>query len=81
MAQSKLDSLQHLNELVVTARPYHDVIPSQKLSGKQLEVLNGHSVADALRYFAGVQIKDYGGMGGLKTVNVRNMGSDNVGEF
>lgn len=81
VAQSKLDSLQYLNELVVTSRPYHDVIPSQKLSGKQLEVLNSHSVADALRYFAGVQIKDYGGMGGLKTVNVRNMGSAHVGVF
>lgn len=80
-AQSKLDSLQILNEVVVTACTYQDIIPSQKLSGKQLEVLNSHSVADALRYFAGVQIKDYGGMGGLKTVNIRNMGSVHVGVF
>jgi hypothetical protein len=28
-------------------------------------------VADAIRYFSGVQIKDYGGIGGLKTVYLR----------
>ena len=34
-----------------------------------------------LRYFAGTQIKDYGGLGGLKTVDVRNMGTHHVGVF
>ena len=80
-AQSRLDSLQHLNEVVITAKPYKEVIPAQRLNGLQLERLNTHNVADALRYFSGVQIKDYGGMGGLKTVDVRNMGSHHVGVF
>lgn len=80
-AQSKLDSLQHIDEVVITAKPYKEIIPAQRLSGLQLERLNTHSVADALRYFSGVQIKDYGGMGGLKTVDVRNMGSHHVGVF
>ena len=53
----------------------------QILSGKELEKLNVYSVADALRYFSGVQIKDYGGIGGLKTVNIRSMGSHHVGVF
>lgn len=78
---SKLDSLQHLGELVVRANTFLEVIPVQRLSGEQLGRLNSHSVADALRYFAGVQIKDYGGMGGLKTVNVRNMGTHHIGVF
>ena len=30
---------------------------------------------------AGVQIKDYGGIGGLKTINVRSMGTQHVGVF
>lgn len=80
-AQSRLDSLQHLDEVVVTAKPYKDIIPAQRLEGVQLERLNTHNVADALRYFSGVQIKDYGGMGGLKTIDVRNMGSQHVGVF
>lgn len=81
VAQSRLDSLQHLDEVVVTAKPFKEVIPAQRLNGLQLERLNTHNVADALRYFSGVQIKDYGGMGGLKTIDVRNMGSHHVGVF
>lgn len=81
MGQNRLDSLHHLEEVVITAKPYKEVIPAQRLNGLQLERLNTHNVADALRYFSGVQIKDYGGMGGLKTVDVRNMGSHHVGVF
>lgn len=81
-AQSKLDSLQHLEEVVVTARTYQkEVIPVQQLSGSELQRLSSHNVADALRYFSGIQIKDYGGVGGLKTVNIRSMGTNHVGVF
>ena len=38
-------------------------------------------VAEVLRRFTGVQVKDYGGVGGLKTVNVRSLGSEHVGIF
>ena len=38
-------------------------------------------VAEVLRHFTGVQVKDYGGIGGLKTVNVRSLGSEHVGVF
>ena len=38
-------------------------------------------VADVLRRFTGVQVKDYGGAGGLKTVNVRSLGSEHTGIF
>ena len=81
-AQNKLDSLQHLNEVVVTARAVQkEIFPVQELSGRQLHQLSSHNVADALRYFSGIQIKDYGGVGGLKTVNIRSMGTNHVGVF
>ena len=38
-------------------------------------------VADIIRKFTGVQVKDYGGIGGLKTINVRSLGSEHVGIF
>lgn len=80
--QSKLDSLQQLKEVIVTARSYQkEVIPVQQLSGHELQRLNSHNIADALRYFSGIQIKDYGGVGGLKTVNIRSMGTNHVGVF
>lgn len=62
-------------------KPFQEVIPSQKLDGKQLDALNSHNVADAIRYFSGVQIKDYGGVGGVKTVDMRSMGTNHMGVF
>lgn len=70
-----------LEEIVIAKEAFKDLIPVQTLSGAELERLNSYSVADALRYFAGVKIKDYGGMGGLKTVDIRNMGTHHVGVF
>ncbi len=77
------DSLSRdLDEVEVSASRIDKVtIPAQELDGAQLRRLSAYSVADALRYFSGVQIKDYGGIGGLKTVNVRSMGSEHVGVF
>ena len=71
---------RRLDEVVVTARkPNDDIIPAQTLSGEELHRLNSNSVADALRYFSGVQVKDYGGVGGIKTVNIRSMGTNHTG--
>ncbi len=79
-AQSKFDSLQHVREIVVVSKPaMREVVPSQKLNGEMLEKLSTHSVADALRYFSGIQLKDYGGVGGIKTVNIRSMGTHHLG--
>lgn len=81
-AQSMSDSTHHIRELIVTSKlTYREVIPSQKLNGEELERLSQHSIADALRYFAGVQIKDYGGVGGIKTVNIRSMGTNHLGVY
>ena len=76
------DTLLKLKEVTIYSnRMIINMSPVQILSGKELEKLNVYSVADALRYFSGVQIKDYGGIGGLKTVNIRSMGSHHVGVF
>ena len=71
-----------IDEVTVTApRVRRDVIPVQQLGGETLRKLSAYSVADAIRYFSGVQIKDYGGIGGLKTVNVRSLGTNHTGVF
>lgn len=81
-ATAETDSLHHIGEVVVTSRlPQREILPPQKLTGEQLDRLNSHSVADALRYFSGVQLKDYGGVGGIKTVDIRSMGSQHVGVY
>ena len=76
------DTVYALDELMVVAtRTSQEIVPVQMLSGEKLRTLGTHSIADAIRYFSGVQIKDYGGIGGLKTINVRSLGSQHVGVF
>lgn len=81
----ELDSIVRqfsIDEVEVTARRREEpVIPVQTLSGARLEGLSTQSVADAARYFSGVQIKDYGGVGGMKTIDVRSMGTNHLGVF
>lgn len=74
--------VHHIQEIVVTSRLIsRETIPSQTLGGEELKKLNSLSVADALRYFSGLQLKDYGGVGGIKTVNIRSMGTNHLGIF
>ncbi|MDR1183131.1 MAG: TonB-dependent receptor [Bacteroidales bacterium] len=83
-AQSEVDTAKvyMLGEARVYGRTAtKEIIPVQTLTGQALQKLSVYSVADAVRYFSGVQIKDYGGIGGLKTVNIRSMGSQHVGVF
>ena len=75
-------SLVELSQITVVAqRANREVLPVQRMTGEVLQKMSLFSVADAIRYFSGAQIKDYGGAGGLKTVNVRSMGSHHVGVF
>ena len=79
--RGQLDSVQTIGEISVVANRHAEVIPVQHLEGKQLQSLAVQSVADAVRYFSGIQIKDYGGVGGLKTVDLRSMGTNHLGVF
>lgn len=76
-----LDSIFEINEIIVVENRRKEIIPAQMITGEDLERLNSQSVADALRYFSGVQVKDFGGIGGIKTINIRSMGSHHVGIF
>ncbi|SDZ82900.1 Outer membrane cobalamin receptor protein [Arachidicoccus rhizosphaerae] len=49
--------------------------PIQVITRKYPVWQDGLSVSDMVRYFSGVQLKDYGGVGGLKTVDVRSLGT------
>lgn len=77
---NSVDSVNRLGEVVVSARR-RPLATVQDLAGAELQALSSTSIADALKYFAGVQIKDYGGLGGLKTINVRSLGAQHVGVY
>lgn len=82
-SQNQPDSLYHnLNEIVVVRpKTVKEIVPVQELKGEELQRVNALSVAEALKFFTGVQLKDYGGIGGVKTINVRSMGSEHLGVF
>ena len=81
-AQDADSLLFRIDEVEVTARALSkDIIIPQTLKGAELQRLNALSVADALRYFSGVQLKDYGGVGGIKTINIRSMGSQHTAVY
>ena len=48
---------------------------SQSITAVEAERLGMSDISDAVRRMAGVTVKDYGGLGGMKTVSVRNMGA------
>lgn len=49
--------------------------PIQSFSSNEIEVYGLQSISDAVRRFAGAEVRDYGGIGGMKTVSVRNIGA------
>lgn len=80
--EAQRDSVRHMDEVTVTSRQtVRTLATAQTLDGAELQALSTTSVADALKYFSGVQVKDYGGLGGLKTINVRSLGAQHVGVY
>lgn len=73
-----VSSHTNIPEVVVTGEK-HASVPttntSQTINLKKSDRLVLQNVSDAVRRMAGAEIKDYGGIGGLKTVSVRGLGA------
>ncbi|MBR4677550.1 MAG: TonB-dependent receptor [Bacteroidales bacterium] len=50
----------------------------QALEGKFICLMPVSEISDVLKLFSGLNIKDYGGTGGLKTVSVRSLGASHT---
>lgn len=85
-AQSPSDSLdsdvRHIDGVEVTThridRSVRSARPTQTLEGDELERTGIYTLSDAVKRFAGVNVRDYGGIGGMKTVSVRNLGANHT---
>lgn len=80
-AQDTIKSV-NLNEISIIDSSIHNDF-SAKQSGSLLnkgtiEKIESSSVGDIAKFVAGVTLKDYGGIGGLKTISVRGLGSQNT---
>lgn len=74
------DSLHYeLNEVVVCSsvrvQPETSVVPLQRMERSDVTYYGLQNLSDALKMMPGVQVQDYGGVGGLKTVSVRGLGA------
>ena len=82
--QQKVDTARIYSIPEVTvAEAYHTrevraMAPTQVFSKEELKSLNVLQVSDAVKHFAGVTVKDYGGIGGLKTVSLRSLGAEHT---
>ena len=56
----------------------HSAAPMQMIDRKQMERMGIEEVNEAVKHMSGVQVKDYGGIGGLKTVNIRSLGAQHT---
>lgn len=82
LSQNENDSAKLLREVVVTkdARKTQtrSTAPLQIIDNEKLATLNALQISDAVKHFSGVTVKDYGGIGGLKTVSVRSLGANHT---
>ena len=53
-------------------------VPLQTVNAGELQRRGVATLSEALRSFSGVNVKDYGGIGGLKTVSVRGLGAQHT---
>lgn len=78
------DGVRQLDTLVVSGSRVSRIessAPRQMLSANEIERLGVTNVGDAMKHLSGVTVKDYGGIGGLKTVSIRGMGAQHTAVF
>ena len=54
------------------------VSTAKKADARLIQATSTLQVSDVLKYFSGATVKDYGGVGGLKTVSVRGLGASHT---
>lgn len=85
-AQEKADSasgqVRRMDAVTVTARKSSALSasgsPVQQMDKTEFERIGALDLSDAVRRFSGVSVKDYGGVGGLKTISVRSLGAQHT---
>lgn len=81
IALAQNDTTKRLKEVHIkssTIPVIQAIVPSQQITSSDFTRLSAFNVADAVRNFSGVAIKDYGGIGGLKTISVRGLGANHT---
>ncbi|MDX1349604.1 MAG: TonB-dependent receptor [Putridiphycobacter sp.] len=67
------------NDSIVKMTSQFSSVPHYQLNDYMLRQLGVVDIGEALKYAPGASIKDYGGIGGMKTINFRSLGSAHTG--
>ncbi len=73
------DTVRTLDEVEVSTQRAPSTVntaaPTQVMDVEKIEAQGAMLLSDAVKQMAGVTLKDYGGVGGIKTVSARGLGS------
>jgi outer membrane cobalamin receptor len=76
---AQVDTVQSLEQVEVSSQrapsTLRTAVPTQVVDAEKIESRGLLQLSDAVRQMAGVTLKDYGGIGGIKTVSARGLGS------
>ena len=77
------DTTRHeaIQEVTITSERTvnpNSVTTSKKADARLMQATGTLQISDVLKFFSGATVKDYGGVGGLKTVSVRGLGASHT---
>lgn len=78
VSAQRADTLSSAKISVERDRAARSAVPLQSLISLELQRRGVATLSEAVRSFSGVNVKDYGGIGGLKTVSVRGLGAQHT---
>ncbi len=80
--ETPLERTHTLDTVTVTTQQRPNKVtsttPLQRMAKADIERMGALEVSDAVKHFSGVSVKDYGGIGGLKTISVRSLGAQHT---
>lgn len=81
MSWGQKDSIQSIEEVLVSV-PLLLVVDTKSeqnmLTSQEIKEINANDVGELVSRFAGVNLKSYGGLGGMKTVSSRSLGAQHT---
>lgn len=82
-AYAQRDTSKTLKQVTIKAaqQVQQTAVPVQQTGAGEFKQYSAFTAADVARNFAGVNIRDYGGIGGLKTISVRSLGAEHTAVF
>lgn len=67
-----------IDDSILRITDVHAIAPHYQLNDEKLMSLSAGDVGQAFRFIPGIQLKDYGGIGGVRTVSFRTLGANHT---